>query len=373
MTMTPVADQHSLDTRTLNMTELCDLAVSGLEPMLDATSGIFCDIYSKAGGEMERKDISPRYTMMTVLGLYRFERAGGKAPWSAMERFETLIRELSWIRCAGDLGLLLWTCAELDPERLPELYYRTQAETALARFEDAAQGRTMEVAWFLTGASTCILAGYPDLPGLTNQIETARRILLRNAGPTGIYGHTSQSSWPVNYVRRRIGSFADQVYPSIAFARLSRALGDEEARHQAFLTANAMCQRQGEMGEWFWQYDNRTGSVISRYPVFSVHQHAMGPMMLFEVAEATGHDFREHIDRGLAWIYGRNELGRDMVDPALNLIWRCIYLGPAAAYVDAFLRFWNFRRGPVSPRSLKIRYECRPYELGWLLYAFAGR
>ena len=45
------------------------------------------------------------------------------------------------------------------------------------------------------------------------------------------------------------------------------------------------------MGEWPWHYDSVTGRVVSRYPVFSVHQHAMGPMMLFAASEATGVDF----------------------------------------------------------------------------------
>jgi hypothetical protein len=27
----------------------------------------------------------------------------------------------------------------------------------------------------------------------------------------------------------------------------------------------------------------------------------------------------------------------------------------------------------TAPGNLNIKYECRPYELGWLLYAFAGR
>jgi hypothetical protein len=96
-------------------------------------------------------------------------------------------------------------------------------------------------------------------------------------------------------------------------------------------------------------------------------------MMLFAAGEATGRDFREAIDKGLAWISGNNELGRDFVEPSLGLVWRCIYLDSMNAYADAFLRFLQFRSGTVDARRLKVRYECRPYELGWLLYAFAGR
>ncbi|MDE3199595.1 MAG: hypothetical protein KGN79_01640 [Acidobacteriota bacterium] len=368
-----LGEQNQQRSGSLNPVELCEFAAKGLVPMLDPQSRIFCDICVRSGDGIARTGLSPRYTMMTLLGLHRYEQAGNRAGLSSQEIFDTLVRETGWISCAGDLGLLLWTCAELAPERLPEIYTKIRAESALARFPDAQQGRTMEMAWFLTGAATCMLAGFAALPGLAEQARTARRILERNSGTFGMYGHVGNAYFPTSYLRHHIGSFADQVYPAIAFARLTRALKDEDARQSALRTAQAMCERQGEMGEWFWQYDAKTGRVVSRYPVFSVHQHAMAPMMLFEVAEATGCDFRANIDRGLEWIAGNNELGRDLVDPALKLVWRCIHLGRRAAYADAALRFFGLRQGPANPHSLRIRYECRPYELGWLLYAFAGR
>jgi hypothetical protein len=138
-------------------------------------------------------------------------------------------------------------------------------------------------------------------------------------------------------------------------------------------TAERMCELQASLGEWSWHYDSVTGRVVSRYPVYSVHQHAMAPMMLFAASEATGRDFSDAIYKGLAWINGDNELRRDFVEPSLGLVWRCIYLDPMDAYTDAALRFLQFRGGTANARQLKVRYECRPYELGWLLYAFAGR
>ena len=127
------------------------------------------------------------------------------------------------------------------------------------------------------------------------------------------------------------------------------------------------------MGEWFWHYDSGSGRVVSRYPIYSVHQHAMGPMMLFAASEATGVDFSAAIKKGLAWVDGKNELNRSFVDSSANLIWRCIYLDRRAAILDSLQRVSGMRKGPVNPSKLAIRYECRPYELGWLLYAFAGK
>jgi hypothetical protein len=356
-----------------SVSELCDLAAAGLVPMLDPQSQIFCDIFNRTEKGMIRERLSPRYTMMTLLGLHRYERSGSRSPVAIAPVLEALLHDLSWIHSAGDLGLLLWTCAELVPERLAEVYQKVGAQGALARFPDGRQGRTMEVAWYLTGIASCYLAGHSDLPGLAEQANAARQILEGNCGNSGVYGHLSRSRSLAGYLRGRIGSFADQVYPTIAFSRLSQAIQDDRARHLALRTAERMCELQAPLGEWCWHYDSVSGRVVSRYPVYSVHQHAMGPMMLFAATEATGCDFSDAIYKGLAWIGGNNELQRDFVEPTLGLVWRCIYLDSLDAYTDGALRFLQLRSGTAAASRLKLRYECRPYELGWLLYAFAGK
>lgn len=364
-------EQRRVGGRTIS--DLCDLAAAGLVQMLDPGSQIFCDIYNRTEKGMTRESLSPRYTMMTLLGLHRYERSGLRSPVAIAPVLEALLRDTSWISGAGDLGLLLWTCAELAPERLPEVYRQASAQGALARFLDGRLGFTMEVAWYLTGVASCYLAGHADLPGLAEQVEVARKILEGNCGVSGVYGHLSRSNSFRGFIRGRIGSFADQVYPTVAFAQMSRALRDDKARQMALRTAEKMCELQGSFGEWFWHYDSVTGRVVSRYPLYSVHQHAMGPMMLFATSEATGRDFSGAIYKGLAWISGNNELRRDFVDPKLNIVWRCIYLRPMQAYLDFALRSLKFRDRSASSRKLTVKHECRPYELGWLLYAFVGR
>jgi hypothetical protein len=364
-------EQRTVGGRTVS--DLCDLAAAGLAPMLDPERQIFCDIYNRTENGMTPERLSPRYTMMTLLGLHRYERSGRRSPVAIAPVLDALLRDTSWIGGAGDLGLLLWTCAELVPERLPEVYHEVGAQGALARFSDGRHGHTMEVAWYLTGIASCYLAGHGDLPGLAEQVAAARQILEGNCGPSSVYGHISWSRSFGGFIRGRIGSFADQVYPTIAFARLSQALQDDKARQMALRTAEKMCDLQGPLGEWSWHYDSVTRRVVSRYPVYSVHQHAMGPMMLFAASEATGRDFSDPIYRGLAWISGDNELRRDFVEPSLGLVWRCIYLDSMDALADGALRFLQLRSGTVDAHQLKVRYECRPYELGWLLYAFAGR
>ena len=355
-----------------SVSELCNLATLGLARMYEPEEGLFCYTHSRTHSGMERRGLSHRYTMMTLLGLHRYERVGGCSPLEIEHVLFRLLKDTAWIGSAGDLGLLLWACAEVLPETVRATYQRVWAADALSRFSDSRRGFTMEVAWYLTGLIACYQAGFTDLPGLPEQIGAARTILAGNCGDSGVYGHRSADGRLAGYARRRIGSFADQVYPTIAFARLSKVFDDREAREMAIRTAVTMCDLQGALGEWSWHYDAQTGKVVNRYPIYSVHQHAMGPMMLFAVSEAMNRNFDEAICRSLAWISGDNELGRDFVEPGLGLIWRSIYLRRMNKYTDAAFRFVGLRREAANVQ-LQIRHECRPYELGWLLYAFAGR
>lgn len=350
--------------------ELCDLAAAGLVQMFDSERQLFCHTYTRAREGMSRQGLSQRYTMMTLLGLHRYEASGRDSPIAIAPVLERLLRDTSWLTNTGDLGLLLWTCAELIPDRVAQVYSFVRAGEGLTRFSDGQQGCTMEVAWYLTGLATCLLKGYSNLPGQTEQIAAARRILELNCGLSGVYGHLSLSNSLKTRIRRKVGSFADQVYPTIALARLSQALNDSDARDMARRTAKKMCELQGAMGEWSWHYYSANGKVVSRYPVYSVHQHAMAPMMLFAAAEAAHCDFDKAIYKGLAWISGKNELGLNLIEPSLHLIWRCAYLESADAYLDTTLRLLRLRKG-VTHAQPRVRYECRPYELGWLLYAFA--
>ncbi len=42
-------------------------------------------------------------------------------------------------------------------------------------------------------------------------------------------------------------------------------------------------------------------------------------------------------------------------------------------YLREFVNFLRPAESAGAGGDLKVLFECRPYELGWLLYAFAGR
>jgi len=311
--------------------------------------------------------------MMTLLGLHRFvNRQGGKHPFDTEAIFQGLIKSVGWIRNLGDLGLLLWTCAETAPEALPELCSRLDLHNALDRFADGRARRTMELAWLLTGLAEARLA-CPALEELTGVAEDVYRVLHQNQWKHGFFGHSSRSASLAGKVRGRYGSFADQVYPIVALTAASRAFGWATALGRAKACGEAILRAQGQLGQWWWHYDCVTGAVVERYPVYSVHQDAMAPMALFALEDAGVLEARPAIVRGLQWIGGSNELGVDMRRITDGLVWRSLY---HRRHFGSMLRKFSVVLGSIADErtdDLVVCREDRPYHFGWVLYAFSGR
>jgi len=357
------------------VSRLIALAVRGLEPMLDEDRQLFCYKLKKSEQGMIREGLSHRYTMMTLLGLHRLENAGTAHPFNTQRILQSLLSDLAWADNIGDVGVLLWLCATVCPERLPEIESQLKIESALERYRGAKDGVTMELAWFLTGVCYWGLAHPEKLASLKPLAFETYRMLIKNQGERGFFGHLSTSQSLMGLVRGRVGSFADQVYPIYAFTQFFRAYQSEEAVKRAMKCARGICEAQGPSGQWWWHYDSVSGQVTDGYPVFSVHQHAMAPMTLFALGEATGHDFDPWIYNGLRWINSNNALRFEMEDASLNIIWRCIFRSRRSGmhYLKARLGRYMDPVEHEQHGELRVLFECRPYELGWLLYAFAGR
>jgi len=351
------------------------LAVRGLVPMFNRQQQLFCYKLRKSDSGLVQEGISHRYTMMTLLGLHRLQQAGKPSPLAMEPILDHLMDDLSWVDNCGDLGVLLWLYAVVSPERLAEVERRIDIRTALDRYPDANRGMTMELSWFLTGLAYWALA-FPEKQAELKELTYRTYALVKkNQGEGSFFGHLAISGSVAGWLRGRTGSFADQVYPIYGMTQFFRAYGDQEARDRAFKCALGICHAQGPKGQWWWHYDSVRGRVLEGYPVFSVHQHAMAPMTLFALGETIGNDFNPWIYKGLKWINSDNELEYDMEEPSSDLVWRCIFR--AGSSVKTYLKAGFSRRSNYSqeeiPGALQVLFECRPYELGWLLYAFANR
>lgn len=349
------------------------LAASGLAQMYIPERRLFCNILRQdVVGRMRQIGISHRYTMMTLLGLDRLEAAGWPSPISIGPVLDGLLSDLTWITGAGDLGNLLWLCAIAAPTRLDALVGRIDW-VAARNYKDFQQRSTTELAWFLAGLA---LAKQPtETPNSRYDaiaFETYS-LLCANQGPRGVFGHLAADRSLRGRLRGAIGSFADQVYPILALAHFGQVFGDTRAIGRAERCAEMMVELQGADGEWWWHYDARTGRVLRPYPVYSVHQDGMAPMALQALSAVTGReDFTPALERGLRWIAGSNTLHLDMRDLSQKLIWRSIAFASPSAKVQELACFLSGRSPrPVFQKPHVVR-ECRPYELGWALYALAG-
>jgi hypothetical protein len=369
---TQVATKSAHQSRE-DVQDLVASAAAGLVQMFDEERQLFCAKMIRTERGLAREGISHRYTLITLMGLHRLELAGQTAPIAIAPSFDALLRDSVWINNVGDLGLLLWLCALVAPERIAEFFSRHDLESALEKFADARERRTMELSWVLSGLAHATHA-QPKLRDKLNPLASKLYATIHeNRGAWAVFGHQAETGGIAGRFRGRLGSFADQVYPIYAFAWASRAFGFGETLKTSAACADAICRAQGPLGQWWWHYDAKSGNAVGRFPVYSVHQHGMAPLALYALTDAGGKDFSREIFLGLDWIYGRNELRQDLRDAATQVVWRCIRPAKSRRYLDQALSMLKVHPSRYSTRDLHVLHECWPYELGWLLYAFAGR
>jgi len=373
MNSTSVLQKGTEAIARIDVSALNDLAVRGLERMYDPQTHRFCFRLNQTERGLVAEGLSHRYTAMSLLGLCRLEAVGTPSPVPVRAETLRLLEQADWLDNIGDLGLLLWLVALAVPQEFPRIWSKLGVEWALQRYPDVRRIPTMELSWFLTGLSHAALERTGSRPNLERVARETWSLLKKNWGHCGFFGHQARRGTLGGFVRGHIGSFADQIYPVYALARFAQAFEDDEALPIARACGEALCLAQGPLGQWWWHYDSEVGRVAGRYPVYGVHQDGMAPMALFALGEVASISFERFIWKGLDWIAGRNELECDLRVPAEGLIWRCIYRPSHKQFTESMLSSLRPERASASPQDLRIRFECRPYHLGWLLYAFAGR
>ena len=322
---------------------------------------------SNGGWRLEAAGTSLRYGAITAIGLLRESEAAQRATLggdTCHDLIGRLAKSLDDAADLGDVALLAWAAADAVHAELPH---------ALARLAALDDGRSavdvVAAAWVVSA----LVAARP-LADVEPQLAAARRRLLAARG--AVYPHTIPAG-ATSWYRAHVGCFADQVYPVQALARLHGSGDDPEALATANDVAAAICAAQGEAGQWWWHYDSRTGGVVEGYPVYTVHQHAMGPMALLDLADAGGDAHLDAICRGLRWLTGRPETGEVMILDEPPVTWRKVArddprkvvrgLRAAATRVHAAARVRPLDRA-FPPGA--VDHECRPYELGWLLLSW---
>jgi hypothetical protein len=226
----------------------------------------------------------------------------------------------------------------------------------------------VEQAWVVSA-----LVAARRLTDVEIELEVARDRLLGSRIGGVLFPHQTAPGLMPQW-RAHVGCFADQVYPIQALARLHASESDAEALTASQAAADAICRLQGDRGQWWWHYDAGRDSVVEGYPVYSVHQHAMAPMALLDLADAGGELDVQAVVKGLRWLQERPENDEPFIRWNLGVTWR------KAARHDR-RKLVRGARAVMTSRSLSIPApgldlllrptaidrECRPYEFGWLL------
>ncbi len=144
------------------------------------------------------------------------------------------------------------------------------------------------------------------------------------------------------------------------FERLRRATASFSANRLARVTAMELA--------WIL-----LGCTAARHDLASAE-----PMARAALEEAGGPRLAEAVEAGIGWVFGANELGQVMADVDSGRFHRAIERPRVAARLGAARIVVAPRRGRAAtwedtPPRLTVNRAARSYELGWLLYAWAGR
>lgn len=350
--------------------ELVDLALTGLPRMHKAGEfGHTLRARNTSEDTEELEGDSLRYTAIVSLGLAFLPADEQRSALEGMSARELGLVCAARARTSADPGaiaLAAWAAAEVSG------FY---AQFLFDRLEDHLKSggpvETVTCAWALTASIAA-----RELGDTRKLMRLAADLLLQAQSRQGLFPHVL-SRGNSGYGRAHIGCFADQVYPIQALSRLHAAYATPGALAAAEACATRICALQGSAGQWWWHYDTRDGSVVEGYPVYSVHQHGMAPMVLLDLKEAGGQDHSSSIRRGMDWLFQRPELSTRLVENDKGVIWRKVARrepGKTVRWLSAITTAASpgFRLPGLDllfpPRS--IDHECRPYELGWLLYAW---
>ncbi|MEA3225018.1 MAG: hypothetical protein U9Q07_03645 [Planctomycetota bacterium] len=350
--------------------QLRSIAIHSLARMYRPQEQLFAFRLRKSGQSEVLEGVSRRYTATALIGLAGEDRditaevLGSHSPGDICGR---LIADIEKSQELGELALTTWAARML---RHP---HANKAVEMLRKMEPVSRVYpTVELAWALTA----LAIDGSKTTDMALAEKTADTLTARFRQKSRVFSH-SPAKKGLSALRAHVSCFADFVYPIQALSYYHKAAGDAKAAEIARDCAERMCQLQGPEGQWWWHFDVRTGRMVEQYPVYSVHQDSMAPMALFALAETSGHDHSESIERGLRWLVNPQEKIDSLIDPKRNVIWRKVArhepnklvrgLQATASRVHPAIRLPAL--DTIFPPNV-IDYETRPYHMGWILHAW---
>jgi hypothetical protein len=384
-----VKDNPASQEHRQRVKKIVDLSLRSLERMYQDDCLRFC--YTIAKEAPNDRVPSFRYTAITLIGLCAAKELRLPVSFALDEICTDLAARASAETDLGNKALALWAALNLRSNAAEMALESVLNHSGFVATTTEGLVRSTELAWTvysLAKAWTDLttsggVLGRRTLDYVRTRLEEGLRVLRsQRNGKTGLFacaGISCGSGRLRDRMKATSGFFDSQVYGAMALAETGKALNRAGLLEEARETIGTILRHQGPRGEWPWHYDIRSGAIIDPYPIFSVHQDGMGPMMLLDVGEALKMDFQPAVERSLHWVFGANELNVSLIDEEMELIWRGIRRKGLSQYALQASRMLHYYEMPAvaqwvnSVPGVAIQYECRPYHLGWALYAFCRR
>jgi hypothetical protein len=343
--------------------ELVGFALDAL-PTLQLSSGLFC--FDRDFSSTALRGESVRYSLMVLIGLLRARAAGYEVPVDPEELLGRCIARREQFS-PGDLGLALWAADRSEPARRAGLVDEIEQQTSTPGVLEHLVG--MEVAWLVIGLA---IAAQGE-PIAEKPLERILSHLSLRRARSGLYYHDASSRY-----RRQLPNFATQIYTLLALVSVARLEHDNGASAAARQLGDQLLRCQQPDGGWPWLFEADRGFVVEPYEIYTVHQDAMAPMALLELSDLTQDPrYRASAVRGLEWSRGENPLDVDLIVPEAQFAHRSIRRRKpwdrAALFTSSACAVLAHRPVHLPGFALEINATCRPYHLGWILEAWAGR
>jgi hypothetical protein len=350
---------------------LVNYALKGLQRCWLPEYGRWSHIYHLDGRDepnesLARSDVF--YTLNVLLGLSRVSHVFSGIDVAAI--FERNVLQLPRLPVEKyAFGMALWAAAELKLDVPAEVVRHIEA--LLSEEKNRRSFRAQDLGMILTGI---VVQAREKRKEFYRFAEPLFAFLVeRYHGASGLFFDEPFG------LRRRFASFASQTYLTLACYAYGEFARDQRAIEIANTCALKLISLQGPHGEWPWFFDAQTGLILDFYEVYSVHQYGMAPAFL-ECAERHGvPGAREALIRGFEWALGHNQLAKLMLIPEMHLSirsqgrkheLRTNKFRMVRALHNAYL---GCSAGLTEPSNLRVRLECRSYELGWILWSFGKR
>ncbi len=346
------------------------IALDSLKRMYLPGEGLFAFRIRRNSRGEAATGMSRRYTAIALIGLAGESPQQVRRVLAGHDAKDVCSRMLEGVGGSADLGevaLILWAC---------RAWRHAGGHRAVERLIDMKPDITshpmVELTWALTALTVC-----PGSPGdLTLADRIAKRIIRSQSAESGLFPH-----WPADagrhWLRGHVACFADLVYPIHALSQFYDATGCDEALAAARRCARSVLGLQGKDGQWWWHYDIRTGRVLERYPVYSVHQDSMAPMALLAMPKDSLPGRVEAIDRSLDWLAHSGEIRASLIDRESGIIWRKVARKEPAKISRKLQaissRLHSSLRAPLTDKffpTTAIDFETRPYHMGWILHTW---